>query len=74
MAKETSNKPCCLIRFNELVNAILLIMFLAVVIILSVKGCGTCLIGKSQDIQKVQNENIVAEADSTKNDSIIDVL
>lgn len=69
MAKETSNKPFKPIRFNEQVNVVLLIMFLTVAIIISLKGCGTCLIDRSQNIKNVTTDKIVAEADSTMSDS-----
>jgi len=69
MAKETSNKPFNPIRFNEQVNAILLIMFLTVAIILSLKGCGISYIDRSQNINKVRTDKSIAETDSTMSDS-----
>lgn len=71
MVKETSNKPRKSIQFNEQVNAILLIMFLTVALIISLKGCGKCFISKTHDIKNEQVGRNVAEADSTENDSII---
>lgn len=73
MIKETSNKQFNPIRFNEHVNAILLIMFLTVAIILSTKGCGTCFVEKNQNIKKVMTEKGNAKADSTMTDSTIAV-
>lgn len=69
MAKETSNKPFNPIRFNEQVNAILLIMFLTVAIILSLKECGISYIDRSQNINKVRTDKSIAETDSTMSDS-----
>lgn len=75
MAKDTSNKPFFKnsVRFNEQVNAILLIMFLTVSVILCVKGCGTCLFQKDQSKQDNITENGVVTSDSIKSDSIISV-
>lgn len=77
MAKETSSgsgfkNP---FRFNEQVNIILLIMFLSVVLILSLKGCGTCLFDKSENIPVVneQQDGHEVACDSTQSDSLTTV-
>lgn len=74
MAKDTSNKPFIPFRFNEQVNAILLIMFMTVAIILTIKGCGNCLLDKSQSTQESQTNKNTIVNDSIKSDSTITVL
>lgn len=74
MAKETTSGTGFKTpqRFNEQVNAILLIMFLSVVIILSLKGCGNCMFTQKENENAVQEESVV-KSDSLTNDSILNI-
>ena len=73
MAKDSSNNPFTQFRFNEQVNAILLIMFMTVAIILSLKGCGTCLLNKSQYTPASQTDGSIVVNDSASRDSTITI-
>lgn len=70
MAKDTSNKSYFKTRlhFNEQVNCILLIMFLAVALIITIKGCGGNLYPK---VQSLQTKEGVIQTDSLQNDSVV---
>jgi hypothetical protein len=72
MANDTSNTPRFKSphRYDEQVNIILLIMFLSVVVILSLKGCNACVIDSTQSATESKNKEIVVEGDSTHNDSL----
>lgn len=68
MAKETVNSSGLKNprSFNEQVNNILLIMFLTVVAVVSVKGCGKCdAYSKVKDCEEdcfVKNDSLIQEA------------
>jgi len=66
MAKETHFGY----RFNNHVNTILLIMFLAVLFVLSTKGCGTSSSSYMQDSAN-KNSDTVNKVDTTSHDSTI---
>lgn len=74
MAKETSNGSSFKnpFRFNEQVNTILLIMFLAVVVVLFLNG-GRCFTAKQQKSTTIKKEQIVERADSIPSDSIVNL-
>ena len=57
-------------RFNEQVNVILLIMFLAVVVILSLRGCGTQLFDGGVSGNQSHVDQMGQPADSTQIDSL----
>lgn len=73
MAKDTSNTSGIKhrVRFNEQVNLLLIIMFLAVVSILFIKGCS---IGSVDgDTGKEIKENVAQNNDNTQRDSITNI-
>lgn len=57
-------------RFNEQVNVILLIMFLAVVVILSLRGCRTRLFDGSVSGNQSHADQMSQQGDSTQIDSL----
>ena len=72
MAKDTSDtswvkSPS---RFNEQVNAILLIMFLAVVVILFLKGCDSDALKMIKYDETNPEQELVVTNDSVQNDSL----
>ena len=71
MAKDTSNKSSFKTRlyFNEQVNFILLIMFMAVAIIITIKGCDGCLSPK-ENLSTQTKEGLIP-SDSLANDSVL---
>lgn len=58
-------------HFNEQINFILLIMFLSVVLIISLKGCGGQVCPTLDSKQESQETQSVVTADCTANDSIV---
>lgn len=72
MAKDTSDTSGVKspIRFNEQVNAILLIMFLAVVVILFLKGCNKDALKMIRYDETDQEQEFVVTNDSIQNDSL----
>lgn len=69
MAKDTSNNPFNQFHFNEHVNAILLIMFLAVSTLLLVKGCNPNMPDEDPGTQSAQSERDIVMNEMVKSDS-----
>ena len=67
MAKETSDSYKSRMRFNEQVNFILLIMFLSVALIISIRGCGGSVCSHNLD-----GEGVPTSENNTVNNSIGD--